>query len=164
MNIAVKRLSTIQFENVSYKIKESHHVLIREYFRRINVFLDNVDIVVDKYPIFSISKVLGKTLEGDIFNVCPKVGVINNLYIKAICLCYLEISELADEGVSEAIEYIDLYEPIIKFLERGGDFSIRQGEMIVGSSSYPLKYWRDLDIPVNDISDVSLDRIDKKSN
>jgi hypothetical protein len=164
LNIAVKRLSTIQFENTADKIQESHHVLIREYFRRINVFLDTLGINVDKYPIFSITKVLEKALDDNIFSICPNVNEVNNLYVKAICFSYLEISELADEGVSEAIDYIDLYEPMIKFFERGGIFSIRQGEMIVGSSSYPLKYWRNLSIPINDISDASLDKVDKRSN
>lgn len=160
VNNAVNRLSSIGFENVGDKLQESHHVLIREYFRRVNAFLDTESIPVDKYPIFSIAKVLGKTVDVNVFNLCPKLDEINNLYIKAICYCYLEISKLADEGVSEAIEYIDLYEPMIKLLERGGSFSIRQGEMIVGTSSYPLKYWRDLDIPITDISDAALDCID----
>ena len=164
LNIALERLSTIQFENIDDEIKESHHVLIREYLRRVNVFLDNLEIDVDKYPIISISKALGKSIDSNIFKICPKLDKINNLYIRAICYCYLEISQLADEGVDEAVDYIDLYEPMIKFFERGGTFWIRQGELIVGKSAYPLRYWRDLDVPRNDISDDSLSEIDNRSN
>ncbi|MEY9973238.1 hypothetical protein ABH966_003622 [Lysinibacillus sp. RC46] len=163
LSIALKRLSIIQFESIDDNIKESHHVLIREYLRRINIFLDNLEIDVDKYPIFSISKALGKSFDSKIFDICPKLKT-NNLYIQAICYCYLEISQLADEGVDEAKDYIDLYEPMIKFIERGGVFWIRQGELIVGKSAYPLSYWRNLEIQPIDISDDSLSEIDNRSN
>lgn len=53
---------------------------------------------------------------------CPILEDINNLYIKAICYYHLEICSLVDEGVEEANEYRDLYEPMIKLLERGGVF------------------------------------------
>ncbi|MGY3187351.1 hypothetical protein [Lysinibacillus sp. TE18511] len=164
LNIALERLSTIQFENIDDKIKESHHVLIREYLRRVNVFLDHLEIDVGKYPIISISKALGKSFNSNIFKICPELNNINNLYIKAICYCYLDISQQADEGVDEAIDYIDLYEPMIKFFERGGAFWIRQGELIVGKSAYPLRYWRNLDVQMNDISDDSLSEIDNRGN
>lgn len=164
LSIALKRLSTIQFENIDDKIKESHHVLIREYLRRINSFLDNLVIIADKYPIFSISKALGKSFDSNIFKLCPKLDKLNNLYIQAICYCYLEISQLADEGVDEAKDYIDLFEPMIKFFERGGVFWIRQGELIVGKSAYPLSYWRNLEIKPCDISDDSLSEIDNRRN
>lgn len=45
--------------------------------------------------------------------------------MKVICYCYLEIFELVDWGVSSVIRYVDFYELIIKFLERGGSFIIR---------------------------------------
>ncbi|MGF9699361.1 hypothetical protein [Paenibacillus sp. MABNR03] len=120
-----------------------------------------MDASVDRYPIFSFAKVLGKSVNG-IYRACPKLDFIQNPYIKAIGYCYLEISELADQVVHEAIKHIDLYEPMIKFLERGGSFTIRQGEMIVGSSAYPLTYWRNLNIPIQDISDVALESVDKE--
>ncbi|MEB2282577.1 hypothetical protein LAV73_21860 [Lysinibacillus xylanilyticus] len=163
LSIALKRISTIQFENIDDKIKESHHVLIREYLRRINVFLDNLGIGVDEYPIFSVSKTLGKSSNINIFKICPKLDKINNLYIQVICYCYLEISQLADEGVDEAMDYIDLYEPMIKFFERRGVFWIRQGELIVGKSVYPLSYWRHLEIQPSDISDDLLSEMDNRS-
>ena len=53
-----------------------------------------------------------------------------------------------------------LYEPMIKLFERGESFNIRQGEMVVGSSAYPLKYWRHLNISVQDISDIELNHIE----
>ncbi|AKG36438.1 hypothetical protein [Paenibacillus durus] len=162
LNQAIERLSSIHFESIGDKLRESHHILISEYFRRANAFIDTLSVPVDKYPIFSVASVLGKTLHVDISKVYPKLEEVNNLYIKALCYCYLEISALADEGVSEALKYVDLYDPMIKLFERGGSFSIRQGEMVVGTSAYPLNYWRDLNIPIKDISDSILDRVDKE--
>jgi len=51
-----------------------------------------------------------------------------------------------------------LYEPMIKLFERGESFNIRQGEMVVGDSA--LKYWRHLNISVQDISDIELNHIE----
>ncbi|WP_027088401.1 hypothetical protein [Cohnella panacarvi] len=160
LNNAVKRISSIRFENVGDKVRQSHHVLISEYFRRVNAFLDAFGAHTDKYPIFSIAKVLEKNVDTNIYDLCPNLHEINHVYVKAICYGYLEIYALADEGVSEAIEFIDLYEPMIKLFERGGSFGIRQGELLVGRSSYPLKYWRELHIPLHDISDSALNRVD----
>lgn len=160
LNKAIERLSSISFEDIETKSKESYHVLIKEYFRRANLFLDAMDTSIDRYPIISFAKILGKSVDEKVYQACPNLGTLKNPYIKAICYCYLEISDLADQAVNEAMEYIDLYEPIIKFFERGGSFTIRQGEMLVGSSAYPLLYWRDLNIPIQDISDEALNNMD----
>lgn len=164
LNDAVNRISLINFEDERDNFCESHHILIIEYFRRVNAVLDTLSITSDKYPIIRIASVLGKSLHVDIMKVCPMLKDINNLYIKAICYCYLEISSLVDEGFDEAKEYVNLYEPIIKLLERGGSFSIRQGELLVGTSAYPLSYWRELNIKKQDISDANLDGVDRKIN
>ena len=164
LNKAVERLSSIPFEDLGTGSRESSHVLLREYFRRTNQFLNEMGISIDRYPVFSFAKVIGESVNDEVYKACPKADLIQNPYMKAICYCYLEISELADQGVSSATRYVDLYEPIIKFLERGGSFTIRQGELLVGSSAYPLTYWRDLDIPVQDISDMALERVDTKDN
>jgi hypothetical protein len=135
--------------------------LISEYFRRINTVLDTLSITIDKYPIIRIASVLGKSIQVDIMKVCPILKDINNLYIKAICYCYLEVSALIDEEVNEAKKYVDLYDLMIKLLERGGNFSIRQAEMMIGTSIYPLSYWLEQNIPKQDISDANLDSVDR---
>ncbi|MGM1022726.1 MAG: hypothetical protein ACQEXV_19985 [Bacillota bacterium] len=160
LNQAVERLSSIHFESLGDQVCDSHHILISEYFRRVNAFIESSSVTVNKYPIFSIASALGKTVSLDVSKVCSKLEELENIYIKALSYCYLEISALADEGVKEALDHIDLYEPMIKFFERGGSFYIRQGEMLVGKSAYPLNYWRNLNIPINDISDKTLSNID----
>ncbi|MEO3943978.1 hypothetical protein [Gorillibacterium sp. CAU 1737] len=150
LHFAASRLSAIQFVNSGATLQESHHALIREYFRRINDCLNHLGFDVDLYPIVWLSKALGIAPDDKLFHHCPQIQEIDNPYLKAVCYGYLDICKLADEGVSEAIHYLDLYEPMIQFIERGGIFTIRQGEMVVGRSCYPLKYWRDLDIPAYD--------------
>ncbi|MCF2715788.1 hypothetical protein LWE69_00165 [Paenibacillus sp. UKAQ_18] len=122
LNQAVERLSSIHFESLEDQVCDSHHILISEYFRRVNAFIESASVAVDKYPIFSIANVLGKTVNLDISKVFPKLEKLENIYIKALGYCYLEISALADQGIKEALDHVDLYEPIIKFLERGGVF------------------------------------------
>ncbi|WP_419890525.1 hypothetical protein [Paenibacillus xylanexedens] len=162
LNKAVERLSFIPFEDLGKNSLESYHVLIKEYLRRVNHFLNEMDTSVDRYPVFSFAKTIGETVDEKVYQACPSLGILQNPYMKAICYCYLEITELADQGTNQAIKYINLYEPIIKFIERGGSFTIKQGEMIVGNAAYPLTYWRGLDIEEQDISDIALERVDNK--
>ncbi|MCM3784960.1 hypothetical protein M3231_18480 [Neobacillus mesonae] len=140
--------------------KESHHVLASEFFRRVNAFIETSHAQVETYPIFSVAKALGKKTNIDLFNLCPQIRGINHLYVKAVCYGYLELSVLADESDREAKDHIEIYEPMIKLLERNGSFNIRQGELVVGRSSYPIDYWRNLNVSSSDISDDNLDRLD----
>ncbi|WFR63782.1 hypothetical protein P9222_05800 [Paenibacillus amylolyticus] len=154
LTTAIERLSSISFENTENSSLESSHVLVEEYLRRVNQLLNEMDISIDQYPLFSFAKILGKDIDEKVYRACSKLDTIQNPYVKVICCGYLEVSELADQGVDEAIQYLDLYEPMLKLFERGWSFIIRQGEMVVGSSAYPLKYWRHLNISVQDISDI----------
>jgi hypothetical protein len=161
LNKAVERLKSIN-DVTEEKLQESHHVLIVEYFRRVNLFLDMKAINIDRYPIFSFAKIIGETINSEVYDCLPKLNIFQNVYMKAVCYSFLEISELADRGVQEAYKHIDLFEPIIKFLERGGSFTIRQGEMMVGDSAYPLNYWRDKVIEEQDISERTLQILDER--
>lgn len=152
---AIERLSSISFEDTEdSSLESSSHVLIKEYLRRVNQLLNEMDASIDQYPLLSFAKILGKAIDEKVYRAYSKLDTLGNPYVKVICYGYLEVSELADQGVDEAIQYIDLYEPMIKLFERGGSFIIRQGEMVVGSSAYPLNYWRHLNISVQDISDI----------
>lgn len=95
------------------------------------------------------------------YRACPQLDTLHNVYMKAVCYSYLEVCELIDLGVDDAIQNADLHEPMLKFFERDGTFNIRKGELEVGDAAYPLMYWRNLAIPVQDISDNSLDLIDR---
>jgi len=152
---AIERLSFISFEDTENSSLESSHVLIEEYLRRVNQLLYEMDASIDQYPLFSFAKILGKAIDEKVYRACSKLDTLGNPYVKVICYGYLEVSELADQGVDEAIQYIDLYEPMIKFFERGGSFTIRQGEMVVGGSAYPHKYWKHLNISVQDLATLN---------
>lgn len=157
---AIKRLSAISFQSKTISPQSSHHILISEYLRRVNAFLDKLSVFPDRYPLFSFAKMLGREIDADVYNACPKLNTLQNTYMKAICYSFLEVSELTGRGIEEAIQYADLYEPMLKFFERGGSFTIRKGELVVGDAAYPLMYWRTRVIPVQDIRDNSLDLLD----
>ncbi|MEK4663635.1 hypothetical protein MHH93_17265 [Priestia sp. FSL H7-0729] len=152
---AIERLSSISFEDTEdSSLESSSHVLIKEYLRRVNQLLNEMDASIDQYPLLSLAKILGKAIDEEVYQACSELDTLGNPYVKLICCGYLEVSESADQGVDEAIQYLDLYEPMLKLFERGWSFIIRQGEMVVGSSAYPLKYWRHFNISVQDISDI----------
>ncbi|MGO4529109.1 hypothetical protein AB4Z30_08500 [Paenibacillus sp. 2TAF8] len=157
----IERMSAISFQMNSFSPKSSHHILISEYLRRVNVFLDKLSVFPDRYPLFSFAKMIGRETDADVYCACPPLDTLHNVYMKAICYSYLEVCELIDQGVNDAIQNADLHEPMLKFLERGGMFTIRKGELEVGDAAYPLMYWRTLVIPVQDISDNSLNLIDR---
>jgi len=163
LQAAIHRLSVIPFERIGGNIQDSHHTLIKEYFRRVNAFLNQTGVEIEKYPIFSVGKVLHRTADIHVFQVCPQLDTLNNLYMKAICYAHLEISALADEGIAEAVQYLHLYEPVIELLEQGAQFTIRQGELIMGTSAYPLEYWRNLDIIPQDIHEHTLKKMDSQN-
>ncbi|MCD1259778.1 hypothetical protein B5M42_013130 [Paenibacillus athensensis] len=146
LQAAIQRLSAISFEFMDKPIRDSHHALVRQYFSRVNAFLNQTGVEIERYPIFSVGKVLHKTVGVQLLHVCPQLDAWNNPYMKAICYAYLEVCALADEHVEEAAPYVDLYEPVIELLEQGIQFTIRQGELLLGDSAYPLDYWRSLDL------------------
>ncbi|MCM3134374.1 hypothetical protein M3629_16390 [Paenibacillus polysaccharolyticus] len=157
----IERLSAISFQMDSFSPQNSHHILISEYLRRVNVFLDKLSLFPDGYPLFSFAKMIGREIDADVYRACPQLDTLHNVYMKAVCYSYLEVCELIDLGVDDAIQNADLHEPMLKFFERDGTFNIRKGELEVGDAAYPLMYWRNLAIPVQDISDNSLDLIDR---
>ncbi|MCK6076723.1 hypothetical protein [Paenibacillus silvae] len=157
----IERLSAISVQSNTHSHQKSHHVLIKEYLRRVNVFLDKLNVFPDRYPLFSFAKLIGRKIDANVYRACPELDTLNNSYMKAICYSYLEVCELIDQGVDDAIQYADLYDPMLKFFERGGSFTIRKGELVLGDAAYPLMYWRTLVIPVQDISDIFLDLIDR---
>ncbi|MEC0235048.1 hypothetical protein P4H71_11985 [Paenibacillus kribbensis] len=89
-----------------------------------------------------------------------------NLLCKTICLRYLEWVSLVEEGKIISGEYQDIFEPLIKYFERGGTLRLDQGIYLdYGFGAFPIDNWRERYSKLHaiDISDDNLDNIDIES-
>lgn len=156
----VKRLSEINWQNIRDDSKISNLILVKEYLRRAALFIRTCSINA-RLPYIDAAKSYGKNLEIDLAKTCPQLDNISNTFFKQTCICCLKWAILADEGEPIAIQFHDLYEPLIKLFERGGLFRLHNGEIFVGNSSFgiPIKDYLIQQEPY-DISDNALDKVD----
>lgn len=64
-----------------------------------------------------------------------------NAYSRRTAECYLTWSEGLDSRNALACRYPDLFEPLVRLLELGGDFGLHHGELLVAKSAIPLENW-----------------------
>ncbi len=158
---AITRLSKITWSTSELK-KKSSELLITEYLRRSSLFLEIYSI--ESGPFFSPAQVLGTNLdlEDVITSIFTEPGK-PNLLCKTICLRYLEWASLVKKGELIDGEYQDIYEPLIKYFERGGSLRIDQGIYLdYGYGAFPIDNWREryIKLQAADISDENLKKID----
>lgn len=162
---AITRISKIAWGTSETK-KKSSELLIAEYLRRSSQFLDGYSI--ESVPFFSPAKVLGSPLdlEDIITSVFSESGK-PNLLCKTICLRYLEWVSLVGEGKILNGESQDIFEPLIKYFERGGTLRLDQSIYLdYGFGAFPIDNWRERYSKLHaiDISDENLDNVDIESN
>ncbi|WP_223275695.1 hypothetical protein [Paenibacillus elgii] len=146
--------------------KKSSELLIAEFLRRGSLFLENSSSEFGLF--FSPAKVLDVNL--DLENVITSIFYEPgkpNLLCKTICLRYLEWVSLVEKGKIMSNEYQDVYEPLIKYFERGGTLRIDQGIYLdYGFGAFPIDNWRERysKLQATDISDENLDNVDIENN
>ncbi|WP_231574858.1 hypothetical protein [Paenibacillus sp. FSL R7-0273] len=162
---AITRISKIAWGTSKTKRKSSE-LLIAEYLRRSSLFLEKYSI--ESGPFFSPSKVLDSNLDlEDVITGIFSASDKPNLLCKTICLRYLEWVSLVGEGKIINGDYQDIYEPIIKYFERGGTLRLDQGIYLdYGFGAFPIDNWRERYSKLHaiDISDENLDNVDIESN
>ena len=157
--------SRIRMINWDYEdvYRPSHELLLKEYIRRGNQFLDFINKNPDRrIAVFSASDAIDANLPIDIEEYCTE---LNEIYGTAysVCTFYLEWAYLLDQEEPVALKFYDLYEPIIKLYERGGRISYRENFLMCGSSEWPRNSARILrDIPPIDIQDEALEKFDRE--
>jgi hypothetical protein len=160
---AKKRIKDIYWH---YKddYRPSHAVLVVEFIRRGNVFLDYCKKDCNRrVAIFSAAQVIGADLPIDMKEVCKELNVIGGGTALVICSFYLERAYLVDQEVPEAMQFQDLYEPIIKLFERGGRVFYRHNELVCGGYGWTRNSALILrDSPPFDIGDKALIEEDNK--
>lgn len=154
------RVSKINWEYED-EYRPSHVLLVEEFIRRGHVFLD----YIHKYPdrrvaVYSAANVIGAKLPIDLEETCLE---LNQIYgtASAICTFYLEWAYLLDQKVPVALQFHDLYEPIMKLYERGGRISYREYELVCRANGWPRNSAMILrNVPPRDIRDEALEEYD----
>lgn len=165
---AVQRINEIDW-NVEEKPKESHSVLLAEYLRRMAIFTK--PYTSNQSPIGSPLKVLNIENNDLLLEIDRVVDEslpdINNPIHYKICRNYLETAYIVEKGLSEALKVANIYEPIIKFFERGGKLRFDSDRALsCGSAAFVLDNWIDFHSSrlETDISDPNLKTIDLNNN
>ncbi|WP_244297260.1 hypothetical protein [Brevibacillus antibioticus] len=165
MEQAITRISKITWGNSKVK-KKSSGLLIGEYFRRGTLFLESYSF--KSGPFFSPARVLDielgvdLDLEDVITSIFPEPGK-PNILCKTICQRFLEWVILVEQGKIITDDYPNVYEPLIKYFERGGNLRIDQGIYLEYEyGAFPIDNWRERysKLPPTDISDEFLDSAD----
>ncbi|URZ02147.1 hypothetical protein [Clostridium felsineum] len=159
---ALARIEQINWNN-SYRNKPSYSILVHEFIRRGNIFRDIYDKEnTGRLAVFSAAHIINASISEDVQRLIKDKNLIKYGWtMAALCEYYLEWSYLIDRKNEIAIEYNDLYEPIIKLFERGGRISYHQNELICGKAGWSRNcYSVPRKVFIEEISDEILDNID----
>lgn len=144
---AVARLEAISWGQSKCAIGNEQAALLRLYLSNAAKFLDSREsneqsAFFDASEISAPEQVL---LTGPSRDLLACISGEVNAFTTGICRCYLKWAALQDAGNKDALQFCDLYEPLIVLIEQGVSFGgIRKGELILGEEGYeiPLTGWR----------------------
>lgn len=136
---ALNRIEQINWNNTQEN-KPSYTILINEFLSRGNTFRDIYEREnTTRLAVFSAAQIINASIPEDIHAIIDNKDLVKHGWTMAsLCQYYLEWSYLIDMKNEVAIEYRDLYEPIIKLFERGGKISYHQNELICGRVVWPF--------------------------
>lgn len=116
-------------------------ILIAEYYRRVGVFLQYLSIEVTSIYV-GMDMLIGYKMdenEWDNFpEEFPNFREIDIMLMKLFSIHYLRWCSLLDNSNLIALQFPDIYEPIIKLFERGGGrISTHHHELVGGFGAFP---------------------------
>ncbi|MDP1979220.1 hypothetical protein [Undibacterium sp.] len=142
----LKRLMQIEFERSDYD-QELAANLACEYIRRVAVMSEQEQIALPS-PFFdplTILSIDGHAAKHAMLEFQSTAGAqVKNAYLRRTCECFLQWCEGIDAGKVIAIQYAELFEPLIRLIELGGSFGFHHGDLVVGTSAVPLRDWKRL--------------------
>lgn len=161
---AKKRVRNINWEIKNYD-KPSHAVLVTEFIRRGNIFLDSNSIGDNRRAIFNAVEIIQFDVPSHIKeNYIEQDNVNIDWVVEYLCTYYIDWAYAVEQEIPIALKFHDLYDPIIKLFERGGRIGYHHNELICGTRGWPRNsgaITRDL-LP-QDISDETLNALDANS-
>ncbi|MEK3849011.1 hypothetical protein BK143_11710 [Paenibacillus peoriae] len=128
----------IRIKNIDWLNKEedkpSHAILLFEFYRRRAIFLDHLSISTPVRRAFhSAAKESGIQLPVDIEAICHELELIKDDWlVKWTCLFSLEWAYLIDQKNPVALQFQDMYDPIIELFKRGGRVQYHHADIICG--------------------------------
>ena len=146
---AVTRINKINWDNIGKLGDGLDGDLAYEYLRRTAKFYEKS--LIKPYPPFylDVVKVLGYKFGEELFDMdrsrlLPDHSIKNlsvTLMMLEIVKGYLKLSKFLDENPCYT-EYLEIYDPLIRILERGGRFQYKDGGIMVQNSGlFPLYGW-----------------------
>ncbi|WP_145049236.1 hypothetical protein [Paenibacillus xylanexedens] len=160
MREAVSRSSNIDWSLVGAVVSPENERLAYEFFRRLASFFQKENIAPVSPKFADITCLLGGGKElVDIRTIYSQetIEYMNQFSgIELFCHFYLKLASYIDDH-PEYSEYIHIYEPLLRILERKGGFVFRVNELeIVGVCHFPLGGWyeRFLNKPSYDIENL----------
>lgn len=161
---AKKRVQNINWEIRNYD-KPSHAVLVTEFIRRGNIFLDSNSIGDNRRAIFNAVEIVQFDVPSHIKeNYIEQDNSNIDWVVEYLCTYYIDWAYAVDQELPIALKFHDLYDPIIKLFERGGRIGYHHNELICGTRGWPRNsgvITREL-LP-QDISDEALNALDANS-
>ncbi|GMK40251.1 hypothetical protein PCCS19_33060 [Paenibacillus sp. CCS19] len=163
---SIQRIQRINW-NSENKPGKLHSILVGEYLRRLACFYK--PYCINQSPLGSLLDVIkvDERVHIEIEGLAEEtlLDIENPIHYK-ICKNYIELSYLMENKYTEAQQAQELYEPIIKFFERGGKLRFDSDRSLsCGSAAFVLNDW--IEFHSNrekaDISNDNLDRLEKEN-
>ncbi|MDT0126070.1 hypothetical protein Q9R46_25725 [Paenibacillus sp. RRE4] len=151
---AIARINNIDWSLVGGIASKVEADLACEFLRRLACFFKEEGIRPIKPLVADIAKLLGDTEEVEVSDYCNSEVVEflgENIYVKNIIQYYLHLAKYAEER-PETYRHLNVYEPLIKILERKGLFVLRINALdIVNGSHIPLEDWYENFVNMNSL-------------
>lgn len=142
---AIERLNNIDWNNIGENGQEKDMELGIEFLAKMEKFC-NENIITPTLPFMTdLPSFLGNYVLGEeILNKCNSDlrNIIDNPTVSTVIVkYYIGASVLADSNV-KYVACMDVYEPIIRLFEKGGNFVYRErGMSFINSGLLPLANW-----------------------
>ncbi|MDM5279686.1 hypothetical protein QUF95_19985 [Paenibacillus silvae] len=147
LNDTVCRINEINWGKVGTVVSNEDADLGYEFLRRLALFYKNEGLRPQPPMFTNIAKLLGDTEnEFPIAMYCnPEVleFVDDYQYLKKIFEFYIQLSIFVEKNPEYTV-YLNVYEPLIRILEKEGFFVLRPQELEIQNVKYiPLNNWYD---------------------
>lgn len=142
---AIERLNKIDWKNIGQSGQEKDMELGIEFIVKMAVFCNEKGITPSMPFMTDVSSFLEDcVLSEEILNKCNSDvrNIIENPTMSTLIVeYYIKASVLADSNI-KYVDCMDVYEPIIKLFEKGGNFVYRErGMSFINSGLIPLNDW-----------------------
>ncbi|MGG4147290.1 hypothetical protein ABEW34_29660 [Paenibacillus algorifonticola] len=142
---AIVKINSVKWDAIGTNVSKADVKLAQEFLRRLAQFFKE-ELIKPRPPLFSnIAQLLGDNEEEIVIsNYCSEEAskfLGRSIYTGKVFEYYIQLSKYVDEH-QKAIKYLNVYEPLIKIIERGGLFDLRHQSLEIQNVGHmPLSGW-----------------------